>query len=115
MSELDRYHSGENASWRVYQAQQAEGRAQGTSQLAVEQEQLEAEWAYRQEDAARVRELVSDPATLRALQAYWAPRPMLPDGAFAPRLPDPLAPPGESGERTSPSGVPSSGRQISPP
>jgi hypothetical protein len=93
MSALDDLHSGENASWRVSHAQRAEAEARGVSHLLIEQEQLEAEAAYRKAEQARVNALVSDPATLAALRRYWAPRPIAPDGSVAPRLPDPLAPP----------------------
>ena|SRR5260221_12820396 len=69
-------------------------------------------------EQARVNALVSDPATLRALQAQQAPRPIQPDGTFAPLPALPTFASVDAGEESTPptpAGPPSSGRQISPP
>lgn len=100
MGELDRYYSGDNASWRVYEAQQAEARARGISQLVVEQEQLEAAWTRRQEDAARVTALVNQYGSWDRIQAALVAE------AEAARL---------AAKAQAADGPPSSGRQISPP
>lgn len=101
MGELDRYYSGENASWRVWQAQEAEGRERGISQALVEQEQLKAEWERRQEDAARVRALVNRYGSYDRIVAALAAE------AEAERV--------AAHQQAAADGPPSSGRQISPP
>src|SRR5260221_10532193 len=117
MSALDDLYRQQPAhEWvRAEQAAiQAEADERGISFRQAEYERAKADQEWREADRARVRALLSDPAMLAALRAQWAPRPIQPDGTFAPRPPDPVAPPVESGVRT-PDGVPSSGRQISPP
>jgi hypothetical protein len=96
---------------RVAMYEEAEERGVSVQHVAYERAAADREW--READRARVRALINDPATLRALQAYWAPRPIAPDGTVAPLPPDPLAPPAP--KPRDPNAPPSSGRSISPP
>src|SRR5260370_4617137 len=94
---------------RVAMYDEAEERGGSVQQVAHEREQADREW--READRARVRALLDDPATLRALRAQWEPRPIQPDGTVA----SPVAQAQETPEPRDPNTPPSSGRSISPP
>ena len=121
MSALDDYYRQQPAhAW--YHAEQAAiqelAEERGISFRQAEHERLRAEQDWREADRARVRALLSDPAMLRALQAQQAPRPIQPDGTYAPLPPLPTFASVDAGEESTPptpAGPPSSGRQISPP
>ena len=97
MSALEDYYRQQPSSNAAYHSElanmQQEAAERGVSMQQIERDRQETAADYRKAEAERVAALVSDPATLRALRAYWAPRPIAPDGSVAPRAPDPLAPP----------------------
>jgi hypothetical protein len=90
---------------------------QGISYRQAEYERQRADREWREADQARVRALLSDPTMLRALRAQQTPRPIQPDGAYAPLPALPTFVPIDSGEEStppSPERPPSAGRSISP-
>jgi hypothetical protein len=91
---------------------QQEAAARGVSVWQVAREWRAAEQERRQADGERVRALIADPATLRALRAQWAIRPVGSDSApSSPEEPEPETP--ETPARD-PHAPPSAGRLVNP-
>jgi len=122
MSALDDYYRQNPATkwYRDLMAErddmraEAEERGVSVRQVAYERERAEREW--READRARVRALLDDPDTLRALRRQWEPRHQLPDGTYPPIPPiPPLPTPEPPPAPRDPNAPPSSGRNINPP